>query len=54
VTVSGVIQDELQRIAEKDDVCRWGPFQFRVLEMPVRGQMLVELTEPQPEEEVPE
>ena len=27
-----------------DDACGWGPFQFKVLEVFERGQVLVELT----------
>ncbi len=44
VTVSGVIQESLQRLASVGDECSWGPFHFRVIEMPSRGNMLVELT----------
>lgn len=44
VTVSGVIQESLQRLANVGDQCQWGPFHFRVLELPYRGHMLVELT----------
>jgi CBS domain containing-hemolysin-like protein len=43
VTVSGVIQESLQRIAQVGDECDWGPFFFRVLEMPQRGHMLIEM-----------
>jgi CBS domain containing-hemolysin-like protein len=45
VTVAGVIQETLQRLAKAGDKCEWGPFHFRVLEAPERGQMLVELSE---------
>jgi len=44
VTVSGVIQELLERFPEPGDECRWGPFRFRVLDLPQRGQLLVELT----------
>lgn len=44
VTVSGIIQEANQRIAEVNDVCDWGPLRFRVLEMPHRGHMLIEMT----------
>ncbi len=44
VTVSGVIQESIQRIAAVGDVCDWGPFHFKVLEMPHRGHMLIEMT----------
>ncbi len=44
VTVGGVIQESLQRLAEKDDQCDWGPFKFLVVEAAQRGTMLVEVT----------
>jgi len=44
VTVAGVIQHSLGRIAAAGDECHWGPFHMRVLEVPERGHMLVELT----------
>jgi CBS domain containing-hemolysin-like protein len=44
VTVTGVVQEALQRLAKKGDKCNWGPFHFRVLEAPERGHLLVELT----------
>ena len=44
VTLAGVIQESLQRLANEGDEGTWGPFAFRVLEAPQRGQMLVELT----------
>ena len=44
VTVGGVIQEEMQRLAEPDDLCDFGPFHFRVIEIEHRGNMLVELT----------
>ncbi|MEM9409938.1 MAG: CNNM domain-containing protein [Planctomycetota bacterium] len=44
VTVGGVIQEEMQRLAEPGDVCSWGPFRFHVIEVEHRGNMLVELT----------
>ena len=49
VTVGGVIQEEMQRLAEQGDSCIWGPLQFRVIEIEHRGNMLVELTLPEPE-----
>ena len=52
VTVAGVIQEVLERLPEPGDRCRWGKFQFRVLEVPDNGQLLVELTlVPEPETE---
>lgn len=44
VTVGGVIQESMQRLAEIGDACRWGPLRFRVIEIEHRGNMLVELT----------
>lgn len=43
VTVCGVIQEQLGKLAEEGDVCDWGPFQMKVLEAPQRGHMLIEL-----------
>lgn len=44
VTVGGVIQEQMQRLAEKGDVCVFGPLQFKVIEIENRGNILVELT----------
>jgi len=43
VTVGGVIQETMQRLAEPDDQCQWGPFVFQVIEAPQRGSMLVQV-----------
>lgn len=43
VTITGILQESLQRLPQNGDECDWGPFHFRVLEAPDRGQMLVEL-----------
>ncbi len=43
VTIGGVIQERLGRLATDGDVCDWGPFQMKVLEAPQRGHMLIEL-----------
>ncbi|MEM7785024.1 MAG: CNNM domain-containing protein [Planctomycetota bacterium] len=43
VTVGGVIQESLQRLAETGDVCQWGPFEFTVLDASQRGNMLVQM-----------
>ena len=43
VTIGGVMQDLLQRMAEKGDEVNWGPFSFRVLKAPRRGQLLIEM-----------
>ena len=44
VTVSGVVQEVLERLPVPGDQCQWGPFHFRVIDSPDRGQILVELT----------
>lgn len=44
VTVAGVIQETLGRLASDGDTCDWGPFHMKVLEAPQRGHMLIELT----------
>ena len=44
VTVAGVIQESLQRFPEPGDLCRWGPFHFKVVDVPDSRQLLVELT----------
>lgn len=43
VTVAGVMQEALERLPQPGDECRWGPFRFKVLDVPRRGQLLVEL-----------
>ena len=43
VTVGGVIQESVQRLAERNDRCVWGPFEFQVVELAQRGSMLVEV-----------
>jgi CBS domain containing-hemolysin-like protein len=45
VTVAGVIQETLGRLPVPGDECRWGPFQFKVLEVQASGQLLVRLTQ---------
>ena len=44
VTVSGVVQEMLERLPEKGDRCVWGAFHFEVIDVPERGQLLVRLT----------
>jgi putative hemolysin len=51
VTLAGVIQETLERLPVEGDECRWGPFHFKVLEAPRRGQLLIELTLPPAVEE---
>jgi len=43
VTVAGIIQESVQRLAEPGDQCDWGPFHFIVVEAAQRGTMLVEV-----------
>ena len=45
VTVRGVIQEKLQRLAKKGDSCEWGPLVLKVIEAPQRGDLLVEVTQ---------
>ncbi|MEI8372390.1 MAG: CNNM domain-containing protein [Planctomycetota bacterium] len=51
ITLSGVIQEVLERLPELGDECSWGPFHFKILDVPLRGQLLVELTMPDAKEE---
>ena len=44
VTVAGIVQEMLERLPRAGDRCRWGPFCLKVLDVPKRGQLLVELT----------
>ncbi len=53
VTVAGVIQEVLERLPVRGDECQWGPFHFKVLVVPLRGQLLIELTMPQTQEPAP-
>ncbi len=53
VTVAGVVQETLQRLPRTGDRCRWGPFQLEVLDVPQRGQLLVELKQVDTEEDRP-
>jgi CBS domain containing-hemolysin-like protein len=46
VTVAGVVQEVLERLPERGDEFNWGPFHFKVLHVPLRGQLLIELTMP--------
>ncbi len=43
VTVAGIIQETMQRMAHVGDQCQWGPFQFRVVDIAGPGNMAVEL-----------
>jgi len=51
VTVAGVIQETLERLPQPGDECSWGPFHFKVIEAPERGQLTVELTRADPKQE---
>ncbi len=53
VTVAGIVQEVLERLPQPGDQCRWGPFCFRVIDAPLRGQLLVELTLPEAAEGQP-
>lgn len=53
VTLAGVIQQSLGRIAAAGDTCDWGPFHMKVLEAPERGHILIELTRIKPAETDP-
>ena len=44
VTVAGVVQEALERLPNPGDECRWGPFHFKVIDVPEQGQLMVELT----------
>jgi len=46
VTVAGIVQEMLQRLPERGDTCRFGPFQLEVIEVAQRGRVLVQLTRP--------
>lgn len=52
-TVAGVLHEELERLPEVGDECHWGPFCFRVTDIPQRGQLLVELTVREEDKESP-
>ena len=43
VTLSGVVQEALERLPVPGDECQWGPFHFKILDVPLRGQLLIEL-----------
>jgi CBS domain containing-hemolysin-like protein len=47
LTVAGIIQEELERLPTAGDECRWGPFDFKVVEVSESGQLLVEFTLPE-------
>ncbi|MEQ8791405.1 MAG: CNNM domain-containing protein [Pirellulaceae bacterium] len=51
VTVGGIVQEMLGRLAAPGDECDWGPFHLKVLEAPQRGLMLLQLTRIAPREE---
>jgi CBS domain containing-hemolysin-like protein len=44
VTVAGIVQEKLERLPDPGDQCQWGPFHFKVIDVPERGQLMVELT----------
>ena len=44
VTVAGVLQEALERLPQKGDQCRWGPFDFEVLNVTDSGETLLRMT----------
>jgi putative hemolysin len=44
VTVSGALQDLLQRLPEKGDHCQFGPLRLDVVDAPQRGRLVVRVT----------
>jgi putative hemolysin len=44
LTVAGVLQDQLHRLAMPGDQCTWGWVHLEVIQSPRRGEMLVKLT----------
>jgi CBS domain containing-hemolysin-like protein len=42
VTLTGMVQESVQRLAAAGDTCHWGDFEIRVLEVPERGPLLAE------------
>ena len=51
VTIGGVVQESLKKLAEKGDSGQWGGFTFEVVDVPQRGQMTVELVMQSPSED---
>lgn len=43
-TVAGAVQEVLGRVPQTGDRCDWGPFHFKVADVPERGQMSLVLT----------
>jgi CBS domain containing-hemolysin-like protein len=43
-TVAGAVQEVLGRVPQTGDRCDWGPFHFKVADVPERGQMILVLT----------
>lgn len=44
ITVTGIVLESLGRLPRSGDTSRWGPFEFKVIDVPDRGQMTIELT----------
>lgn len=42
-TVAGIFQDQLGRLPKPGDICRWGPFELRAIQVGRRGVILAEL-----------
>ncbi len=43
VTVAGVVQEVLGRLPEVGDLCHWGAYEFKVIEIPERGELVLEM-----------
>ncbi|MEE2707782.1 MAG: hemolysin family protein [Planctomycetota bacterium] len=44
ITVTGIVVESLGRLPRPGDTSHWGPFEFKVIDVPDRGQMTIELT----------
>ncbi|MCA9100420.1 MAG: CNNM domain-containing protein [Pirellulales bacterium] len=53
VTVAGVIAELLQRLPQSGDFCDWGPFHLVVVDVPELGDLRIDLTLREVEEETP-
>ena len=52
-TIGGVVQEVLQRMPQAGDVCHWGPFELRVVEIAEHGQAVIEVERLDHEEDAP-
>ncbi len=51
VTVAGVLHEALERLPEQGDQCRWGPFDFEVLNVSESGETLLRMRRHMEEDE---